>query len=148
MPLLTNKQVLQLVDNGQPANHGKDHFPVTKLQLPDSQAVWLLTEISPDDPDCAYGLYDPGLGFPVLQSMSLEKIAACKGQLGLPVENDLTFKAHYPLSVYLRTARLLGFISEEKRILALAVPDADHHLDVSASSQPQQQLPASARLSP
>lgn len=124
MPLLTDAQTLQLLANGSPDNRGKDHRPVVKLHLPDSQAVWLLTEIDPDDTDTVYGLYDPGLGFPVLQHMSLDKIASGIGQLGMAVERDRAFIAHYPLSVYVRTSRILGFIAEEQRILALAVPDA------------------------
>ena len=43
-----------------------DFVPVVKLFTPDPGAIWLLTELDPDDADTAFGLCDLGLGCPEL----------------------------------------------------------------------------------
>jgi Protein of unknown function (DUF2958) len=67
-------------------------------------------EIDPDDQDHAFGLCDLGLGCPELGWLSLAELATVRGQLGLPVERDLYFRAEKRLSAYAREARLAGRI--------------------------------------
>lgn len=83
---------------------------MVKLFTPDAAGTWLLIELDPDEPDIAFGLCDPGLGFPELGTVSLAEIAAVRGRLGLPVERDLHFSADRPLSAYARAARAAGAI--------------------------------------
>ncbi|MEQ1716012.1 MAG: DUF2958 domain-containing protein [Hyphomicrobium sp.] len=87
-----------------------DPHPVVKLFTPDAGATWLLTELDPSDPDIAFGLCDLGLGFPELGSVRLSELESVRGQLGLPVERDLYFKADQPLSVYAKDADAIGRI--------------------------------------
>ena len=105
MKLFTVTQYQRLLENGQPQNRDKDHYPVVKLFTPDAVAMWLLTEIDPEEPDVAFGLCDLGLGFPELGNVYLPEIIALRGRFGLPVERDLHFNANYPISVYAEAAR-------------------------------------------
>ena len=102
----------RMLDNGRRSAASEDHDPppVVKLFTPDAGATWLLTELDPADPDIAFGLCDPGLGFPELGSVSLAEIAALRGAFGLPVERDLWFECDRPLSAYAREARTRGAI--------------------------------------
>ncbi len=112
MNLISDALRTQLLTNGQQslANDGFDPPPVVKLFTPDAGATWLLTEIDPGDGDHAFGLCDPGLGFPELGYVSLAELMTARGGLGLPVERDLHFKADKPISAYAREARLAGRI--------------------------------------
>lgn len=112
MELITKDQRKQLLANGEAtrANPDADPFPVVKLFTPDAQATWLLTELMPDEPDIAFGLCDLGLGSPELGYVSLIEIMSVRGQLGLPVERELSFEADKPLSAYAAQARSLGCI--------------------------------------
>ena len=112
MELITKDQRKQLLANGEATrkNPDADPFPVVKLFTPDAQATWLLTELIPDETDIAFGLCDLGLGSPELGYVSLIEILSVRGQLGLPVERDLSFEADKPLSVYAEQARSLGRI--------------------------------------
>ncbi|MGJ7536978.1 MULTISPECIES: DUF2958 domain-containing protein [unclassified Variovorax] len=108
--LITDEQRALLLANGR-QSHEQEKFdpaPVVKLFTPDAGATWLLTEIDPDDHDHVFGLCDLGLGYPELGWVSLAEIATVRGQLGLPVERDLHFKAQKCLSAYAREARLAG----------------------------------------
>lgn len=87
-----------------------DFPPVVKLFTPDAGATWLLSETDPEDPDIAHGLCDLGLGFPEIGSVRLSEIRAIRGRLGLPVERDLHFNPHAPLSTYAERAREAGGI--------------------------------------
>ncbi|WP_430427928.1 DUF2958 domain-containing protein [Parasphingorhabdus sp.] len=102
----------QLLANGQrAAGRGSiDPPPVIKLFTPDANATWLLTELDPDDEDLAFGLCDLGHGCPELGSVRLSEIASVRGRLGLPVEKDMHFTAHKPLSTYAKEGRFKGCI--------------------------------------
>lgn len=108
MQLITEEQRERLLANGRRTAAGEDHdpAPVVKLFTPDAGATWLLTEIDPDDPSRAFGLCDPGLGFPELGYVSLTELQQLRGPLGLTVERDLNFVAERPLSTYTREARI------------------------------------------
>ena len=110
MELLTHEQREQLLANGR-ANAGRedttDFKPVVKLFCPWSLAVWLLTELDPENPDIAFGLCDLGMGFPELGNVSLAELASIRGPGGLCIERDLHFTAIKTLSAYARDARAL-----------------------------------------
>ena len=108
MQLMTDEQRELLLANGRRTAAGEsiDPPPVVKLFTPDANATWLLTELSPNDPDIAFGLCDLGLGFPEIGYVSLSEIQQLRGHLGLPVERDLGFAAKHPLSVYAQRARI------------------------------------------
>ena len=84
-----------------------DHRPAARLFTPDARAVWLLSELDPDT-GIAYGLCDPGLGYPELGYVSLGELEALAGPTGL--ETDLHFEAEHTLSGYAERARIAGRI--------------------------------------
>ena len=108
MNLLTKEQKQQLLENGR-ANAGRerrqDFTPVVKLYCPWSTAIWLLTEIDPDDYTTAFGLCDLGTGVPEVGSVSLIELASVEGPEGLRIERDLHFAPTKTLSAYAREAR-------------------------------------------
>ena len=105
---LFSKEIFdELVANGlarEARDGGFDPFPVVKLYIPGSGAIWLLSEISPYDPDLAFGLCDLGMGFPELGYVSLCELEEVRGHFNMPVERDLSFRADKPLSAYLQAA--------------------------------------------
>jgi Protein of unknown function (DUF2958) len=119
MKLLTEAQRAQLIDNGrrQAAVKGTadqlDLWPVVKLFNPCGAAIWLLTELDPDDATVAWGLCDLGMGFPEVGTLSLEELAAYRGPFGLGIERDLHFKARAPISAYIKAASKAGIIVED-----------------------------------
>ena len=110
--LITDEQCAELLANGRQSieNEDFDPLPVLKLFTPDASAIWLLTEIDPEEHDHAFGLCDLGLGCPELGWVSLAELAAIQGKLGLPVERDRNFTATKSISAYAREARLAGRI--------------------------------------
>lgn len=118
--LLTPEQLLQLLENGNDENYGKDHHPVVKLFTPDASCTWLLTDLSPEDQDTAFGLCDLGMGFPELGCVSLTEIKELRGKLKLPVERDLWFSAQAPISIYAEAARSNQQIVEDEQSLKKA----------------------------
>ena len=117
MKLLTEAQFVQLVQNGrlQAAVKGTsneiDFKPVVKLFDPCGAAIWLLTEIEPDDHDIAWGLCDLGMGCPEFGTVSLAELGSVRGRLGLGIERDLYFEADKPISAYCDEARRLQRIN-------------------------------------
>jgi len=106
--LFTREQREQLLKNGR-ANAGRerrqDFRPVVKLYCPWNLAIWLLTEIDPDDYGSAYGLYDLGEGFAELGTVNLVELENRRGPDGLRIERDTAFTATMTLSAYARAAR-------------------------------------------
>ena len=114
MTLITDEQRQQLLANGEAAARGEniDPYPVVKLFTPDAHAIWLLTELDPDDGDTAYGLCDVGLGSPELDSIKLSDLESIRGPSQLPVARDLHFTAKRRLSEYAALARVDGSIND------------------------------------
>ena len=106
---LFSKEIFdELVANGrarEARDGGFDPSPVVKLYIPGAGAIWLLSEISPYDPDLAFGLCDLGMGFPELGYVSLGELEEVREHFNMPVERDLSFRADKPLSAYLQAAR-------------------------------------------
>lgn len=119
MNLFTKAQFEQLLANGR--NRDQDHRPVVKLFTPDAGCSWLLSEIDPEEPDIAFGLCDLGFGFPELGCVSLAELRSVRGNLGLPVERDMSFTAEHPMSVYAEAARQAEGITLDKRSLLQAI---------------------------
>lgn len=107
MDLIPSELRARMLENGARSarDDAHDPFPVLKLHVPNGNAVWLLSELDPDDPDLAYGVCDLGLGTPVLDYARLSDLAALPGQ---PVKRDVAFVARQSLSAYLRDAQAAG----------------------------------------
>ena len=126
MKLLTKNIYDKLLANGRKQDEVRgtaeeiDFHPVVKLFTPDAQCTWLLTELDPDSPDIAFGLCDLGMGFPELGSVSMRELQSVRGQIGLPIEHDRSFKAIHPLSIYARAARRTSGITEDAGALERA----------------------------
>ncbi len=97
-----------------------DHVPVVKLFFPAGAHTWLITEMSPEQPDILFGLCDLGMGFPELGYVSLSELEGVKTVFGLGIERDLHFTARYPLSVYAEAARIASGIVEDDEALKQA----------------------------
>lgn len=112
MELITSDQRAQFLRNGEFTARSEMHdpFPVVKLFTPDAQAIWLIAELDPHDPDIVFGLCDLGLGCPELGTVRVSELEALRGPSGLPVERDLYFKADRSLSAYASQARREGVI--------------------------------------
>lgn len=112
MKLMTDEQRRQLIANGTASANDPDFdpFPVVKLFTPDAAGTWLLSELDPDDPDVAFGLCDPGLGFPERGSVRISELRAFRGRFGLPIERDRCFEATKPISAYASEAAKRGRI--------------------------------------
>lgn len=119
MNLFTKAQFERLLANGR--NRDQDHPPVVKLFTPDANCTWLISEIDPEAPEIAFGLCDLGLGCPELGCVGLAELRSLRGNLGLPVERDLSFKAKYPMSVYAEAARQVEGVTENYQALEQAV---------------------------
>lgn len=131
MKLLTNSIREALLRNGriradleQEGRAEADFIPVVKLFTPDAACTWLLSELDPDEPDIAFGLCDLGFGCPELGSVRISELESVRGQLGLPVERDLHFRASHTISVYARAAWNAAAITEDLNALRKAAEDA------------------------
>ena len=112
MNLLTHAQRHQLRASGraqrQAIDAGTDVLefkPVLKIFTPDAGCTWLLTELTPDNPELAFGLCDPGLGEPKFGYVSLGVLQTVRGKLGLPIERDRSFDADKTIAAYANDAR-------------------------------------------
>jgi hypothetical protein len=115
MKLITKEQQRQMLNNSRwnaarsvRGDDPDDFRPVVKLFCPWTAAVWLLTELDAEDPDIAFGLCDPGLGFPELGTVRLSEIAAVSGPGGLRIERARHFRATKTLAAYVEEARRQG----------------------------------------
>jgi len=111
MALMTEEQRRKLIENGRERDRpGYDPLPIVRFFTPDANAVWLIIDADPDEPDRLFGLCDLGLGSPELGYVSLSELEALRGPLGLPVERDRHFEPDKPLSEYAADARAKGRI--------------------------------------
>jgi len=106
----------RLMANGGTARE-TDHVPVVKLFDPVGAAIWLITEMMPQDPDLMFGLCDLGMGFPELGYVRLSELEAIRLPLGFGIECDPHFTAKHPLSVYAAAARFCAFVVEDETAL-------------------------------
>ena len=116
MNLITKEQRLKMIANWAEARRdpeidGSHLMPVVKLFHPMSAAIWLLTEIDPEEERIAFGLADLGFGTPELGYVDIEELASIRTPFGTRVERDLHFKAKKTIAEYAEEARLLGRIN-------------------------------------
>ena len=113
MNFLTEEQRNQLLANGAASARGDtiDPLPVVKLYTLDAGAVWLLTELDPDE-DRAFGLCDAGTGSPELGQVSLSALEGVRGPRGMRIVADPHFKPRQTLSSYLADAQRDGSIND------------------------------------
>ncbi len=83
-----------------------DFAPLAKLYTPLGDAVWLLTEIDPEDVDKAFGLHDPGKGSAELCYVSLLELERRFAQSS--VRRDKDFQTDELLSAYAKKAGVVG----------------------------------------
>jgi hypothetical protein len=116
---LTDVLKVQLIKNGiaqkaaRDASDGEkdiDFKPVVKFFNPCGAATWLISEISPDNPDLMFGLCDLGMQCPELGDVSIREMLDIKLPLGLKIERDYHFHADKTLSAYADAAREAGSI--------------------------------------
>jgi hypothetical protein len=136
MPLLTEEQKQQLLDNGQPENRDKDHSPVVRLFIPFTACTWLLSELDHQEPDIAFGLCDLGMGFPELGYVSIDELSSIKLAGTFEVMCDNAFSVTYPMSVYARAARMEQMITTNPDILRKAANILEQELKQGNSLQP------------
>lgn len=117
MKLLLPEHRTRLLNNGRfnaiRRSQGQfeiDFKPVVKLFCPWGGGTWLLSELDPDDPDIAFGLCDPGLGFPELGHVRLSEIEAIIGPGGLRIERDAFFTPWQSVGAYAEAASRHGRI--------------------------------------
>jgi len=128
MKLLTKAIRENLIANGKaqaPVRGTEDEIdfkPVVKLFTPDAGAIWLLTELDPEEPDIAFGLCDLGVGCPELGSVRISEIDQVRGRLGLPVERDGFFEAGKTLNAYAIEAMSLGRITRPDALRSATGP--------------------------
>jgi Protein of unknown function (DUF2958) len=120
-PSLFTKDIrARLIANGK-AGWQLDHVPVVKVIDPGSPAMWLFTELRPDDLDMLYGLIhdERNERSPTLGYASLGRLSSDYGRFREPLQCDPDFAPRYPLSVYATAARLIGRITCEPETLYL-----------------------------
>jgi hypothetical protein len=112
MSLFSDSKRARLLANGVHAARGEafDPMPVVKLTLQNANAIWLITELDPCDPNRAFGLCDLGLGFPELGHVSLSELEALRSPSGQSVEEDATFRPSGTISAYAQAASAAGRI--------------------------------------
>ena len=112
MALLSEDLRAKLEENGRrqhavkEAENKIDLAPVARLYTPLADAIWLLTEIDPEDPDKAFALYDSGRGHAELGYISLIELERRFAQSSVRLDKD--FQADKMLSGYARKAGVVG----------------------------------------
>lgn len=104
------EKFMQLFINGLTRPGAGDVKPVLKFCTLDANAVWLLTEVDPQDPYIAFGLCDLGLGHPEIGSVDLRELMRLRGPLGYPIAIEANFEADKTLAEYADDARRRGHI--------------------------------------
>ena len=118
MKLITKDQERQMRKNGMVnatrrarGLECEDFQPVVKLFCPWGEAIWLLSELDPEDPDVAFGLCDLGTGFPELGIVRISELEAIRGPAPwLCIESDPEFTPTKTLDAYAVEARRAGCI--------------------------------------
>ncbi len=121
--MLTEEVQARMVQNAFEVQNeiARDHAPVVKLYTKYGKAVWLLSELDPEN-NIAFGLCDYGQGKPELSYVSISDLESIKNaRLRVPmIEPDTLFVGKYPMSVYLEAARTEKRITEDEDVLLKA----------------------------
>ena len=101
----------RLVLNGRAsADKEQDHQPVVRVVTANlaPQDVWVLSEVTPNDPDIGFGLCDLGQGFPELGYVSLDEVISTCNARGIRLLCDPSFQPNVPVSQVAEEARVRG----------------------------------------
>jgi hypothetical protein len=123
MDLIPDRLVELLLANGAEITENDDHIPLVKLIDPNTGETWFLSELSPEEPDCAFGLFHLKSDQPRLGYFALPHIRHAETPPCLAICRDETFTADLPLSVYARAARDAGKIVTDLASLAAAAEE-------------------------
>ena len=107
--LILNYQISDVAPHAEIAM--PDHCPEVRLFTPNSNAMWLLTELNPDT-NVAYGLCDLGLGQPELGYVDLDELESLAATEGFEIEVDLHFDTKRTLSEFAERAKIAGRIED------------------------------------
>ncbi len=105
--LLLNFEITDVAPHAELAP--PDHFPEVRLFTPNSNSMWLLTELNPKT-NVAFGLIDLGTGSPELGFVSLDELEKLAATSGMEIEVDLHFDTKLTLSEHAEKAKALGRI--------------------------------------
>jgi hypothetical protein len=131
--LMTSAVEKKLLRNGEAAKvaHAEDReidpFPVVQY-FAGGSAIWLITEMDPDDHDRLFGLCDLGHGSPELGYVSLQELSKVQYHNGVPmVEREYSWVGMAPLSSYVKVARMTN--SAQVAVTEVDQAVADDYLD-------------------
>ena len=128
MELLNEHLTRRLLQNGNIrqilARDGRmapDLIPVVKLVTPDDSCQCLLTELDPEMPELAAGIWTLGDGRPQGGHFHLPSFGdAAFERTGLSIVRVMNFAPTYTISVYAEAARRAGCITEDSAALKRA----------------------------
>lgn len=117
MYLFTRSDIELLYFNGLPSETGKDHFPVVKLFRPNSNDIWLLSELNPNNSLQFWGLSGQGLWSLTVGTTDYRDLISGKNNAKERIVRDHYFSPRYPISVYISAAFAVGFVTELDPVL-------------------------------
>ncbi len=123
MTLIPEHLVGRLLENGAEISDNDDHIPLLGLINPETGEIWLVSELSPEEPDCAFGLFHLKSDRPRMGYFALPHIRHAETPPGLCIRRNPTFSADLPLSVYARAARNAGRIVTDQSSLETAAEE-------------------------
>jgi hypothetical protein len=117
MYLFNRNDIERLYFNGLPSETGKDHFPVVKLFRPNSNDIWLFSELNPNNTLQFWGLSGQGLWSMSVGYTDYRELISRKKYPDNRVERDPYFSPRFPMSVYVSAAFAVGFVTELDPVL-------------------------------
>jgi hypothetical protein len=120
MTLFTAEQTEELIHNGQPGWTRDDHYPVAKLYIPDTQCVWLFTELKPDNPNKGLALFVDD-GMTTYHHLDIQQLMEETPRIypGKSLTIDPDFSGEHPISTYRFAAETLGYIIDDPDNLSM-----------------------------
>lgn len=118
---LTKEDMAQLKVNG--ADPDADHWPVRLLKAShggETVMSFMLTHVEPERPAYAYCLADFGHGKPRRAMVHLRSLFHPNPLYRLNVEAVPDFVPEYPISVYEKAAKMLGYMTTGRHALKYA----------------------------
>ena len=107
--IITDRQRKQLIENGLPENSGKNHYPISFIEVKKVGYAILITEINSEDSDLCFGLCDYG-GTVRLTTFSISKLKEDVKSENSAFSTNFDFWGKYPIAVYARVAKEIGAV--------------------------------------
>ncbi len=120
MKLFTQTELDQLLENGKPENHGKDHLPVACIFLNGTGGTLVITELRTTKPFYAYGLCDLSADCCKLMHFDLDKLIVMATENGYEAKRDPNFTPTHPVSVFAKSAKRRRVVSLMEHVLNLS----------------------------